>query len=324
MNNRKLYAALILLGTVVAHGALATPTITLDQHTTSLPASAHDLYEVGEVVRFDITASNRGDDASGVVVNYDWPGGLIFVDASSPRGGAVQLNVAGDQLAWHVGDLAGSDGLANGDTATLTVRALVGAGTEGQTLTGKLSVSAMDQPAHVHSVVTSGVRVKSVNTVDLAVASDNSFAQGGGSFNVTYNVTVTNNGPEVATGVFLQVTIDPVTFDAIEDGSFTPPAGVICDEDALSCLIGDMDPNTSVDIRIDGRVLFDSTPIGISITLDALSSDTDTDLNNNRIFASVFLPEVEVDDGGGGVPGPWLLVLLAVATLASRRPKMAD
>jgi len=314
MNTTKLLTTLVLLGTAVLRTALATPTISLDQTTTSLPAASNGLYRVGELVQFEVTASNRGDDATGVVVNYDWPEGLQFVDAVSADSAAVQWE-SGDRLAWHIGDLSGADSVAR-----LTVSGLVAAGAEGRRLSGKVSVGAMDQPAKVHTLVSAGVSVQSLSTVNLGVTSASTFTQGGGSFNVVFDVTVTNAGPELATDVFLQVTIDPVTFDAIEDGGFSPPAGVICDDAVLSCLLGDMAPNTSVDIRVSGRVLFDSAPINIPIQLDVLSSDTDTDLNDNTLFPSVSLPEVGGGDGGGGgAVGTYLLVLLLLTSVTVHR-----
>ena len=141
----------------------------------------------GDTVTYTITATNNGQaEATSLVVTDTMDPGLTFVSATPSSGTYTNP-------AWTIGNLA------NGQTETLTITATVDLGTGGQTLNNSV-INTQDQtdpnplPAGVPVTVTSS---------DLATTKtvDNSTPNEGAT--IVYTLTVTNNGPDAATGVSL-------------------------------------------------------------------------------------------------------------------------
>lgn len=289
--------------------------IRLEQHLVENRMSVFHLYEVGDVVRFELQAVNTGQlDGSGLVIDYSWPDGLEFLEVRSQPTAATELSATGERLSWYVDQLAAQ----NSGRANLLVLGRLQSSAAGQDIRGNLQLVASDQPASIENADPVQFAVRSLATVDLAVSGTATSSRGNGFFTADFTFTVTNAGPDTAQGVLLAVVIDPFTFNEIEDGNFIPPAGVTCDDVLLTCELGDIAAGSSIDVRATARVLFDSTPIGIPFDVSVSSNDTDTDLTNNQAFPSVFLPEVEVDEGGGAVGTP-LLILIGGYLFTRRR-----
>ncbi|WP_395682014.1 hypothetical protein, partial [Dokdonella sp.] len=142
----------------------------------------------GDAVTFTITASNLGpNDASGVAITDNLPFGLGFVSATPSQG-----TYAPASGLWTLG------ALANGDTATLTIVAIV---QQPGGLTNTVAVSGSDQPDPVTSNNNAGASVNAGATADIAVAKtvDNATPNVGDT--VTYTILASNEGPDNATGV---------------------------------------------------------------------------------------------------------------------------
>jgi len=142
---------------------------------------------LGSNVIFTITATNNGpSNATGVHVTDLLPASLTFVSAVPSVGTYNALTGV-----WNIGPLA------NGGTSTLAITATVSSASPA---TNTATKSAEDQVDPVSGNNSASAAINPV-AADIAVAKtvDNVTPNVGG--NVTFTITVTNNGPSFATGV---------------------------------------------------------------------------------------------------------------------------
>jgi hypothetical protein len=298
--------------------ALAAPSLTTAETPAAIHVGQTSAQELvagalrvhgGDFLHYQVVLS--GDprrDAYGLRVTETWPDGLEFIDASADPAAAAVFDPAKRELIWFADAPAGSK-------AVLDVTARVLSSAMGETLEGSRALSGgdalVDEPPPI--------AVQSAANVDLAVSGTSSRTRTGEFFEITYAMTIINNGPDPATAVMLEVVIDPITFDEVESGFFNNvPAGA-CDIDALLCDFGDLGVGESIDFEAVAQVHIDSTPISIPFDFRVTSNDTDIDQTNNQVFVSEALPEVESDDGGGALGPGFLLALL----LLRRRKALA-
>jgi large repetitive protein len=148
---------------------------------------------VGDRLTYTITVTNHGNGgASNIALSDNLPGGVTFVSASDSAGGTVAAN--GSAISETIGSLAA------GATDTIT---LVVTPTQAGTITNTASVNVSGN--------TSGQTSSSVQTVVSAAGSGAANVSisktGPGSGTVgqqlTYTITITNNGSASANGVTL-------------------------------------------------------------------------------------------------------------------------
>lgn len=148
-------------------------------------------------VAFQITVSNSGpDDATGVLIADSLPAGMIFVSADS-----AGYNAATGQ--WDVGVVPA------GQARTLTINARINDGLTQTTISNTASVVTLDQHDENESNDSSTVSI-TPQVIDLRVTKTSNTTLPLINTNVTFTVTVTNDGPHTATGVRL--------FDALPSG----------------------------------------------------------------------------------------------------------
>ncbi len=181
-------------------------------------------YSIGDVVTFTITLTNGGpDQATGVVVTDVLPLGITFDEANATVGSYDETTGL-----WSVGSLN------NGSQAVLT---LVGNTTQEGTFTNTAELTASDQadpdsaPANGNENEDdqSSVSIEVTQVADLALnkeANQDSFTVGD---QVTFTITLTNEGPDEATGI------------AVTD---LLPAGIIFDQ--ANTTAGSYDETTGV------------------------------------------------------------------------------
>ncbi|MFQ5900770.1 MAG: DUF11 domain-containing protein [Thermodesulfobacteriota bacterium] len=112
--------------------------------------------------------------------------------------------------------------------------------------------------------------------------------------NITYTVTITNNGPDDATGVTLTDTLPgSVTFISAtpDQGSCSEAGGIV------TCNIGAMTNGASVTVTI---VVTPITAGTITNTADVTANETDPDTGNNSVGENTMVSDSEDDTGGGG------------------------
>lgn len=249
------------------------PTIDL-AITKTLDSAASTLQSGGEAF-FDIDFQNNGPlDATNVVLTDVIPTGMTINQGNS-NFSTFTPTINGQNLSVAIGTLAsGATGsirvavdIDNGQTADLTNVASI-SGDQIETDTSNNSDDAV---------------VGLINT-DLAIAkSDNTTGSVVAGEQFTYTITVTNNGPDTATGIV--VTDNLPTDLSFVSGSFTTGSGTVTESPAssgnLSISVDDLASSGSAVIDIIVLVAADA---GTSISNTATvvgSPDTDTDTSNN-------------------------------------------
>ncbi len=163
----------------------------------------------GDTIVYTLTATNNGPDAvDGLVITVALPVGVTYVSDSS--GGA---SYAAD--LWAVGSLSA------GNTATLNITVTVDAGTAGSTITNTATIFTAIQADPNPANDTGSVDI-TIPEVDLSISKtvDNATPLEGDT--IFYTLSVTNNGPETATGITISDTL-PVGVTYVAD---TPSQGL--------------------------------------------------------------------------------------------------
>jgi uncharacterized repeat protein (TIGR01451 family) len=178
----------------------------LAQLSVSLTSKDTQPFSPGDTPTFVVTVKNNGPGGTGgVTVHVDLPAGFKYKDTKALGGTAVRTEPADAAVnsanpVWGVWNLA-----AVGDTATITFEASA-AGNPG----------TYDAVARVSGDSTEGETQSSPFTLHLAAAPALSMAvaasPGSVSFGqqVTYRITVTNDGTGTANNVAVLVTLPPV------------------------------------------------------------------------------------------------------------------
>ena len=220
---------------------------------------------VGATVTYTISATNEGPDAATrVVVGDTLPAGLVFVGATPSQG---TYDAASG--AWSVGSLA------VGESATLRLRALVvGSGTIDNTaeVTGLLQRDP--NPDNDRAMAT--IDAPPAADLSLLKTVDNLDPERGEQ--VTFRVTVTNNGPDATSGVVVDDRLPAgLTFVSADpsQGAYDEPSG--------AWTVGDL-------------------AVGASATLDIVAVvDTVGQVTNTAEVTASSLPDPNSTPGNGVV-----------------------
>jgi uncharacterized repeat protein (TIGR01451 family) len=170
---------------------------------------------VGDTITFTVTLANKGPDAAtNVAVNDLLPAGLTFVTAT-PSLGSYNSGTG----LWSVGTLAG------GTNATLTIGARV-VSPGAQINTATISHSDQFDPDTTNNTAST---TETPQQADLALAKSVSNPTPNVSDTITFIVTLTDNGPNAATGVTVTDPL-PAGLDLLaatpSQGSYNPITGV--------------------------------------------------------------------------------------------------
>jgi uncharacterized repeat protein (TIGR01451 family) len=138
-----------------------------------------------DTVTYTITATNKGpDNATGVNINYGLPSGLTLIGSSATRGSY-------SNGVWNIGNLA------NGETVTLTITALINAT---GTITDNSLTVTQDQykwnntlPVPINWNIPQSADIQVTQTVNNTTPTAET--------NVNFSITTKNNGPNNASGV---------------------------------------------------------------------------------------------------------------------------
>lgn len=255
-------------------------------------------------VTYAITIDNDGPDAaSGVTLTLQLDAGVSLVTASPSQGSACTSSGTPLQVSCALGDIA------SGADANITVEVTAPEVSAATTISATASVSGNEadpNSADNSATTTTTVVPAGPAQADLAVtknASPDPIASRGPE--LTYVVTVQNNGPDVATGVTLTDTlpIDDVTFV-----SATPSNGGSCSvpgtDGEIVCNLGELavESNASVDFVVIPNAVI--TAATISNTASVTGNEEDPVASNNTAVATTTVGPPEVD----------LSVLIAAST----------
>ncbi|QEF99953.1 Large cysteine-rich periplasmic protein OmcB precursor [Stieleria maiorica] len=242
--------------------------------TKTLDSAASTLQSGGEAF-FDIAFQNNGPlDATNVVIADVIPAGMTINQGNS-NFGTYTPTINGQNLSVAIGALAAgaSDTIRiavdidNGQTADLTNTATI----SGDQVETDDTNNSDDASVPIES--TDLAITKSDNTTGSVVAGEQ----------FTYTITVTNNGPDTATGI---VATDSLPSDlSFVSASFTTGSGTVTENPAgsgdLSISIDDLAASASAVIDVVVMVAADA---GNSLSNTATvtgTPDTDSDTSNN-------------------------------------------
>ena len=176
----------------------------------------------GDTVIFNITVTNSGPiTATNVSLTDSLPSGITFVSSSTTQGNYDTATGLFDIGTLNVGQ-----------TATLTLEGIVDAGQTGNTITNMTTAATGDQADtdttgdDLNESVIVGIPAANLVTVKTLVSGDATPDEGD---TVTFQIVVTNNGPDTATNVSL---IDqlPAGLTYVSDtsagGTYDPTTGL--------------------------------------------------------------------------------------------------
>ena len=280
------------------------------------------VFSGGPDLTYTITVENNGPaTATGVTVTDTLPAEVSFLSATSSAGQCDAMPDTAGVLACGLGDLASGSNA----TVTLVVEPAVVADTS--TITNTVDVVANEEdptPANNSAVEDTTVNPPSA---DMMVTTSSSPASPMINEQVTYTVTVTNDGPSDNTGVVITVTLPPeATFQSvtIEQGTCDVSNGTV------TCTIGDLAAGLSVSATIIVTAPNEPTTLTLSATIVA-DVDDPVDANNADSEDVTVINVVDLvirgTSKGTGSIG-WLELLLigfaGLAAFMSRRRHLAS
>jgi uncharacterized repeat protein (TIGR01451 family) len=273
-------------GTAIVHFNLTTPLPSTDMSVTSSGPSS---ITAGTNATYTITITNNGPNpAQGVVLTDTLPAGSTLVSFTKTAG----------PDSFTLGQ--------NGGTATQTATANIAAGS---TDTFSLTVSAPSSLANGaafnntasvgetnpdsntanNSSTTSGTVVNTSPNADLAVSMSGPTSTSEGS-NVTYTVTVRNNGPVGATGVSLADTLGSLlrfVSATTTQGTFGQSNGVV------TFTIGSIASGSTATATVTAQAIEDGSTSN-SATASSTSADPSSTNNTAAVTVSVSEPPIVV------------------------------
>ena len=224
-----------------------------------------DPVEIGDNITYTITINNNGpDDAENVVLIDNLPSGVTFLTANPSQGscsessGNIQCNL---------------ETIANAGNATVVV--VVKSSTNG-TINNTASVnSSTSDPNRNNNVATEQTTINTILRADLILTKNDAVDPVEPGDNMTYQITVTNNGPDMAENVMMTDNLPDnisFTFATTTQGSCSVVNAVV------TCDLQNIDNGNTVFVTLITR---SSTEGKITNTASVTSSTEDPDTNNN-------------------------------------------
>jgi uncharacterized repeat protein (TIGR01451 family)/gliding motility-associated-like protein len=194
--------------------------------------------KVGDAIDFTIKVTNNGPSAAtGVSVNDILPAGYTYVSNTATQG--TYDNATGK---WTIGNLA------KGANVTLTIKVKVNAaGTYANTATVTGSETDPDTTNNTSTITPNPTRISNLSIIKIV---DNPLPIVGS--NVVFTITVSNNGPNDATGVYVLESL-PTGYEYVsntaDSGTYDQVTGI--------WTIGNLSVNAKAILKITAKVKTD-------------------------------------------------------------------
>lgn len=275
-----------------------------DYADLSITKTAAATVNAGQNITYTITVTNNGPTtASAVQVLDTIPAGTTFVSATPSQGSCA----AGPPVDCDLGTILN----AGNATITLIVTAPVTAGDVSNTATVSNTPEPDDDATNDTSTPATTVTVIAIADLSITKTGPPTVSPGG---QISYTITVMNNGPSAATNVQVLDTIPPTTTYV----SATPSQGTCAQGPPVDCDLGGILSGNSATITL--IVTAPATPglVTNSATV-SVTPETDNDSSDNTSSPATTI----VGAGGGGAALPaeiptastWALMALAAALM---------
>jgi len=229
-------------------------------------AASPDPVTPGQQLTYTLTVTNSGpSDATGVQVEDTLPSGVTFVSATSSQG---TVSGSGSDVTADLGDLA------DGGQATITILVNVAAGASG-TLVNSATVTGTETETN-ETNNTDQVSTTVQPRIDLAIIKADSPDPVVAGEQLTYTLSVVNNGPSTATGVTVVDTLP----SGLNYQSATSSQGTVSQSGStVTVAVGQLASGATAIVTIVTTV--DPTTRG-TITNQATVTGTETETNSDN------------------------------------------
>jgi uncharacterized repeat protein (TIGR01451 family) len=235
----------------------------------------------GNSLTYTLTVANSGpSQASGVIITDTLPAGVTFAAASSGCS-----NVSNQVICSNLS-------VASGGAITASIRVIVAPSTLG-TLANVATVTSTEPDSNTaNNTVTATTTVTRVTDLSISQSTPNPVTAGD---NITFNLTVINNGPSDAGNVTVINTLPAeVAFQSVSHAGCNHSSGIV------TCSLGGMVSGSTVPIAIVANVNSSSSGNIINTAQVTVSGSSDPVPENNSTSApalvgdliQVFLPVV--------------------------------
>ena len=222
----------------------AKPVLTVDKN------DHRDAALIGDELSYDIVVKNTGNAAAAnVVISDDLPAGLVPVSAVYGTGTTGQVTITGQRVAGTIASLA------PGATATLTVKATVGASTPIGNLRNNACAVATSSNTACDGDDTV---IDKPTTPRLTITKDDGQGEVSLGQALTYDIVVKNTGDGAAQSV---VVSDPLPA-GLDFVSGSGPAGMTVTVSGrnVTANIGTLAPGQSVTLKVNATVNQSAAP----------------------------------------------------------------
>ena len=255
-------------------------------------ADSPDPILIGQPITYTVTITNHGPSvADGVTLTDTLPGGVTFVSANSTQGTCGQ---AGGIVTCNIGSMA--------NLAVVTVTIVVNApGTVGSITNTAVVSAATPDPDNSNNTASAGTTVKTAYDVDLSVTKSGSPDPVEIGHNLTYTLTVTDNGPDMATGVVLTDNLPAGTTFVSADSTqgACGHVGLV-----VTCTLGDMLKDAVVTITIVASAPNTTGSITNAATVSSTSNDSNSSNNTATTSTAVYLNSGDISVSLSEYPNP--------------------
>ncbi len=232
-----------------------------------------DTPDEGDTITYTITVDNNGPhDATGIEVTDLLPTGVTYSGYTASQG----TYVSGTGV-WTVGDIDDKD------DATLTITATVDSGTAGQSVLNEAEITdAVQSDSNPGNEYASAVI--SVAGTDLQVSKSVNDATPTEGDSITWTITVTNNGPNTASGI----EVSDILPAGVSYSSYSASQGSYDNKKTMVWSVGTLAAAASATLQLVSTV--DGGTSGqtiVNVAFITASDQSDPDAFNNTASATI-------------------------------------